>query len=770
MLLGLVALAQHSVLNGIAIDAITGESLSYASIKVNNSPAAIADSGGQFKLELMPGLYRIEISKTGYKLYSRRVVIADDERLKIIFELEATSNELDRVVVSASKQKRKLARETVSITSIQPYLIANTNANTLSDVLNRVPGISVIEGQAIIRGAVGWSYNVGSRVMVLLDDMPLMGADFGDVQWELLPIEAAENIEVIKGPSSVLYGSSASSGTISLQTGWPTNKPQTRVQIYQGITDNPKRAETVWWERTSQPFNTGVFLSHKQKFGKFDVVWSANADANKSFIELNDQYRVRSYLKTRYRFSSIPGLTAGIGGNIMLKKGGRYFLWKDADTNILRPFDGSTGQDFYRIWSIDPYISYNRGDKYSLSIKARNYNITQFVDTVAFPGSDDAVASIQALDINFRRKWIKGLSTISGIYTTRMRGNGNIYPGAFTGYTAAAFTQVEYEIGRFTTNAGIRYEINALGPIEESPGPLLRAGVNYQAAKKTFLRLTYGEGFRFATVGERFVDNRVSGLAILPNPELRSETGWYGEFGIKQGLTFDRFNISFDYAFFWQEYRDLIEFRFSQWKRDSSYIDFNTTPPSFVVVPGIIGFRAINFDHTRTAGMEWSIETEGQIGKVGIRSLCGYTYTYPIDLNADSSIRGFSNYMRNFFAAGTSFDSSMLGALLPYRNRHLVKIDLELSYAKIMFGYGSFYYSRYDKIDAPLYVLIPGMEQFIARTGAGDWVHNFRVAYAASNQVTVALLLNNTFNREYAIRPARVEQPRNINLQIRMAF
>ena len=58
--------------------------------------------------------------------------------------------------------------------------------------------------------------------MVLLDDMPLMGADVRDVQWDLLPIEAAENIEVIKGPSSILYGSSASAGTVNVRTGWLT--------------------------------------------------------------------------------------------------------------------------------------------------------------------------------------------------------------------------------------------------------------------------------------------------------------------------------------------------------------------------------------------------------------------------------------------------------------------------------------------------------------------------------------------------------------------
>jgi len=44
------------------------------------------------------------------------------------------------------------------------------------------------------------------------------------------------------------------------------------------------------------------------------------------------------------------------------------------------------------------------------------------------------------------------------------------------------------------------------------------------------------------------------------------------------------------------------------------------------------------------------------------------------------------------------------------------------------------------------------------------------LGYAINSQVTIAFLANNMFNREYAIRPARVDQPRNFNVQLRMSF
>ncbi len=761
--------AQQALISGLVRNVLSNEPVKMVSIKTDDGKTAIADTNGFFKINVTAGKRVVYAQSVGFKPASYMVRVAEDEQASIVIYMEVATSELERVVITGSKHEKQIAREAVSVSLIKPSLIQNTSSHTLSDVMNRVPGVSVVEGQALIRGGVGWSYNVGSRVMVVLDDMPMIGGDVGDVQWDLMPIEAAEQIEVIKGPSSVLYGNSASSGTIALQTGWTTNKPQTRIQFYQGITDRPQRKQAVWWERTSQPFFSGAFLSHKQKFGNFDLVSSANVYSERSYIELNDQYRARAYMKTRYRFSSIPGLTAGVNGTLLFKKGGRFFLWQNADTSILRPFTGSTGQDFYRIWSADPHITYYKPNKYTLSLKMRHYNITRFVDTVAFPGENDAVANLQAYDLNFNRQWFKGFSTTSGIYVTRVWAVGNVYSGNQKAYSAAAFTQAEYQRGRWNTSAGLRYEINAQGAIEETQRPLFRAGANYSLTSKTFLRASYGEGFRFPTIAERLVEDKVNvNLAILPNVDLKSERGWYTEVGIKQGFKIGNFNATADACFFWQEYENLIQFQFKQWVKDSFYIDYNATPPQFVGIPGKIGFKAVNYPNTRTAGYEVALDGEGNIGDFYITTLCGYTYTYPVDLDSAANLKSFGNYMKGFFDAMNGLTPEERTAVLAYRNRHLVKIDAEVKYKRFSIGYGSQYYSVYDKIDAPLYVLIPGMENFLQNVGAGDWVHNARTSYQLNNNVTLAFLVNNIANREYTTRPGRIDPPRNFLLQIRV--
>jgi outer membrane receptor protein involved in Fe transport len=765
--------AQQSVIKGSVTNAQTGEQLAYASITVNGASATLSDSSGRFNLQVNPGKVLLQVSLVGYNPLEQIVRIGFEEVLNINLELIPKVNELDRVVVSGSKQETKLVKEIMSVTIVKPYLIANTNSNTLSEVLNKVPGVAVIDGQATIRGGTGWSYDVGSRVMVLLDDMPLVGPDVGDIQWTLLPIEAAENIEVIKGPSSVLYGSSASAGTVSVRTGWPGNKPQTSISIFQGVTENPRNRNAIWWERTTQPFNTGSFYTHKQKFGQFDLVLSGNVNANRSHIQNNDEFRARQYIKTRYRFKKIKGLSVGINGTYMARKAGRFFLWQNADSGMLVPFDGSTGYDKYNIFSVDPHISYIQSN-YQINVKYRFYSIVRDgLFGVLIPTEDvnDAVARINALDINVSRKLGKYFNNTSGIYLTSFNAIGNVYPERRTGYSGAAYTQLEYRKGRWNTTAGLRYEINALGPIEQTQRPLMRFGLNYQASSHTFLRLSYGEGFRFPTVVERYVDNSAAGIRIYPNPDLRTERGWYTEFGAKRAFSIGGFSGLLDACVFWMEYEDLIQLRFDQYERATFYID--TVNLQLVVVgEDKIGFKAINTPTSRIAGYEVSLEGEGYIGKVLLRTLCGYTFSYPVDISTDSTLRSARDYMQSFVNNMSFIDANnpAFNTLIPYRNRHLGKIDIEGTYKKVSIGYNASYFSLYEKIDNTLYVAIPGLQTFQESAGTGVWVHNIRIGCRLSQQVTIAALVNNIDNKTYAQRPARVDQPRNYNIQLRYQF
>jgi iron complex outermembrane receptor protein len=106
-------------------------------------------------------------------------------------------------------------------------------------------------------------------VQLVIDDLPLLTGDLKDIQWSAIPMETVEQIEVVKGASSGLYGSGAMNGVIHVRTGWGKEKPETTFRIYQGIYTNPKIEEARWWDKSFSPTFTGAFISHRQKNQKF---------------------------------------------------------------------------------------------------------------------------------------------------------------------------------------------------------------------------------------------------------------------------------------------------------------------------------------------------------------------------------------------------------------------------------------------------------------------------------------------------------------------
>jgi outer membrane cobalamin receptor len=66
--------------------------------------------------------------------------------------LKPITNELNLVVVTASKYEKNITKETVSMEVLKPAFIANTNAIDLDESIEKVPGMNVIDNQANVRG------------------------------------------------------------------------------------------------------------------------------------------------------------------------------------------------------------------------------------------------------------------------------------------------------------------------------------------------------------------------------------------------------------------------------------------------------------------------------------------------------------------------------------------------------------------------------------------------------------------------------------------
>jgi len=757
-LFDLASAQEKHVFSGTVLQAENESPLPLVGIFENRVLLSKTDSSGNFTVELKTGKHQLNFSCVGFNTFTKYLEINSNlDNVKIL--LKSENNLLNQFVVAASRTPTQLTKEVSSVHLIQPYLISNTNSVDLAEVMNKVPGIAVIDGQASMRGGAGYSYNTGSRVAVLLDDMPLMGGDLADVMWNFLPIESAEQIEVIKGSASVLYGSSAMNGTINLRTGWPTQKPVTKVSFYQGIFSDPNRRATIWWDRNSSPSQNGAFFSHKQKFGKFDLVWCGNIHDNKSFLYGADVLRFRNYIKTRYRLND--KLSFGLNANFMLDRSGKFFLWNDADSGALKPFQNYIAQDVYRVFSVDPHIDYQTG-KQLHALKLRLYQIHRFVDPIKFPGSNDVIANLYAFDYNYKSNLTQNLSVTAGTYNTLTWAKSNVFRGDFWGYSAAIFGQADFQFKNLTLLAGGRFEQNSLSSVSQNTGLLKRFGINYKMGSQTFFRANYAEGFRFPSISEKYIEDSVSSVRIFSNAKLVSEKGWTAEIGIKQGFKIGRFYSMFDLSIFNQDFDSMIEYQFAQWikPREHPEVDFMRT----------FGFKAQNIGQTRIAGYEISVSGEGKIGPVLLRVLGGYTYSFPVNLSKNEWLRNTGNYMNAFISNMGQLDSAQYYAsILTYRNRQLGKFDIDATYKKFNIGYNYQYFSVFEKYDEYV-AFLPGVYDFMKRSGLGTSIHAIRIGYQPNDLMRISFLVNNLSNAEYALRPGKMDAPRLFSIQLKIQF
>jgi len=721
-------LAQQGTIIGTVIDEQTKEPLYPATIKFGET-GTITDFDGKFELSLPAGNQELAISYIGYETLIQTVNVTADKTNNFEFSIKEFVNLLETATVSAGKYEKPLAEATVSLEVLSSDLIESTNATSLDQSLEKIPGVNLVGGQANIRGGSGFSYGAGSRVLLLVNDLPALQADAGTSNWSDIPIESIEQVEVIKGAASALYGSAALNGLINVRTSYARATPETKISVFGGLFDAPRDVSKKWWNDTR--YETGVLFSHKQKINKFDLVLGGRYFRQKDVREHSDNEQGRLSLSTRYRIND--RLSIGINATYNQQENQSYFYWRNAEESIYRPDTTTLSNSAPVRFYIDPFVSYfdRQGNHHKFT--GRYFNINNKSTTGTGNSSDLFYGSYQ-----FQRKFEPiDLVLTAGIVGSHTKARGEIYrdptfqftrsDSAFILTNAAAFLQVEKKIAdKLNLSLGIRYEYNKISgadtvrsvPLTDKlvadARPVFRFGANYQSGEATYFRASWGQGFRFPTLAEKFITTDLGGTPISPNPFLTAETGWSSEIGFKQGFQVSNWRGFLDLAGFWLEYEDMIE---------------------FVFVGFADGFQANNIGNTIIRGVETSIQGQGAIYGVPTNIIAGYTYIDP----------KFKNFTEN-----DQLRSSADFNVLKYRFRHTLKVDIESTFKKFNVGVAMFRNSHMEAIDAIFETLVvPGLREYRAENNNGFYLFNARVGYQANEHLKLGFLVRNLTNTEY---------------------
>ena len=162
------------LIRGVISDSLSGDPLIGASISVDQRSGTVSDANGHFSLLTRGEKIRVDCRYVGYLPFRMTILAGSRDSIVLSVKLVRSVTLLDEIVVSASRYEQKLSEVLVSMDIIKPERISNNSITSLDDIIVQTPGVEILDGQPGIRGGSGYSYGAGSRVLVLMDDLPIL--------------------------------------------------------------------------------------------------------------------------------------------------------------------------------------------------------------------------------------------------------------------------------------------------------------------------------------------------------------------------------------------------------------------------------------------------------------------------------------------------------------------------------------------------------------------------------------------------------------------
>lgn len=705
------------------------------------SQGAATDLEGLYSIsQITPGSYNLAVSAIGYRRTELPVTLSAGALLVQDVVLNEIILESSGVTVTASRREQLTSTTPVSLTVMTPRELESRNVFSLDDALRHVSGVQVKGNQISIRGSTGFSYNVGSRVQLLLDGIPLLTPDSDGIPFEALPFAQVDRIEVLKGPGSALYGSGALGGVVNVITKDFPDQPETTVRTFAGAYE-PVRYQT-WledWDEADQfrPFYGGSVTHAQQVNEKFGFWANMHYRDDVGYLRLNNATSLLGFTKVGWRPRA--GLRLDVLASWLWRKKYDYLFWNAAwdalNPGILPNGNPAASDNVSSQIGLVPTLTQVLNSKLYYTLKVRLFGVqSRPLDDITFKprsAKTDGTYGIR-YGAEYQLNWnplrdrylTAGLTFDSNWARSSFFGEDGGASSAFLQPQGAAFAQWEQPlIGNLNLVAGARFDLYSISEVETITRVSPKINLFYVFNDRLTARAGYGHGFRTPSLAERFANDEDFG--ITSNPDIRPEESISYEAGLRSLIPLNAANeIQLDIAAFFNEYVNLIE---SGVNADRGSLWFSNVPDA------------------RIQGIEATIDAALLSGKIQAR--VGYTLldTETDRLNEQTGI--------------------LEKAPLEFRPRHQFNASLDVQVWKgLEAGFDYRNVSTPERYNEDFGVLVTSIE-VLTQTNVLDT----RLAWNTS-RFRAAIIARNALEYYYLERPALLAPPRHFLLQLQAKF
>ncbi|WP_421920264.1 TonB-dependent receptor [Marinifilum sp.] len=674
------AFSQKISLSGKVYNNKTNEGIDFAYLYLDGlNVTTTTNNGGLYRFdELKKGSYILSVSVLGYEKFSQTITL-DTDPYSFNIALQPKSFCIAPVVVTGTGTHHKIDNTPVQTEIITKSDITDLSGRNIEEIIS---GIS--SSIDYTRSSMGSNIKINGLgrdyVLVLVNGKRLTGGVGGYTDLSRINSDDIEQIEVVKGASSTLYGSDAIAGVINIITKKLKGKTSVNSSSRLGAYGEFKQLNSFGFSKGKLSGKTT--FNYKQKAGyqlnsmKYNNKWESNHDL--PFL-VHTFYKPVNKSKA-YTISQL--LEYEVNQKLSLNMDLSWY-----EKTLYFPFRAQMHNYYYndRAVSLGGKYKLNKNDYLSFSIDADNYlyyteypykyNETYITDSdvikkTYYPGdrfknSDEVNVILQCkgvLGLNDRHKLIFG-SEVKGEY---LEAKYRLSTPNVNSYTYSLYTQDEMKLSKkFDLVVGIRSIYHDKSGFALTP----KLTMMYKEANFTH-RFTYSNGYKSPTLRELYYyyeSNRMGMYRLyLGNEDLKAQKSHY--LALSSEFSANKFKTGL--SVYLNRLYDKIDYKIIPTTYDHSRRGIEESKKRY------------NIDDARTFGADWhfSYPIFSQLIFNG-----SYSYVYARNLTQDIRLNGISEHSATWKLSWTErWKKKKLNINLSgvYKsNRFYLEEDLERSYA-----------------------------------------------------------------------------------------